>query len=165
MLRIPVLILHGTKDSIVPLSDGEALAKKIQRESLYELYRVENGDHNDLFKNHKAKIFKKIREYLNHISKINFQEVSKSDSEVNVVYPNQAIEMMGTKKEDDPMTINIKEIIESDKIEFKEDEPEQDSEKMDDNLDEIKSEDIALQVKSLTVNKSVTPSIHNKSKL
>jgi hypothetical protein len=165
----PVLILHGTKDSIVPLSDGEALAKLIPREFLYELYKVENGDHNDLFKNHKARIFKKIREFLNHISKINFQEFSKIENENRKTQHEETHQL---RKEDRPVTtLNIiKEIFESEKQEAQQHSRKEsysdgqinDTDKMDENIDELKSEDIALHVKSLTVNKSESP---NKSKI
>ena len=65
MITSPVFIIHGTKDSVVLIEDGEKIAKKLKKENLYEFMKIENGDHNDLYKNHKSKIFKKIRDFLN----------------------------------------------------------------------------------------------------
>jgi hypothetical protein len=81
------------------------LAKLIPRGNLYELYKVENGDHNDLFKNHKAKIFKKIREFLNHIYKIKFQEFSKIENENRKTQHEETHQL---RKKDRPVTtLNI----------------------------------------------------------
>src|SRR5690349_3300504 len=70
------MIIHGTKDSIVPISDGEKLAQLVKSEYLYELFKIKDGEHNDLIRNHKSAFFKKLREFLNHIMKISFNEHS-----------------------------------------------------------------------------------------
>lgn len=67
-----VLIIHGTKDKIVTIQDGEELSKLIKDDYLYEFFKIAEGDHNDIIKNHKAKVYKKLREFLNHVTKINF---------------------------------------------------------------------------------------------
>lgn len=45
-LRLPVLVLHGTKDSIIPMKQGEAVAGAIPG-ARFE--RVEGRDHNDIW--------------------------------------------------------------------------------------------------------------------
>ena len=45
-LRLPVLVLHGTKDSIIPMAQGEAVAAAIPG-ARFE--RVEGRDHNDIW--------------------------------------------------------------------------------------------------------------------
>ncbi len=77
-----MLIIHGTKDKIVPLKDGRKISKLIKSEHLYEFFTIPDGDHNDLFKNHKYKVFKKLREFLHNITKICFTEFS-SEVQIN----------------------------------------------------------------------------------
>lgn len=75
--------MHGTKDNIVNVNDGEKLSKFVGDGYLYEFFKIIDGDHNDLIKNHKTKIFKKIREFLFHVSKINFNEGSNVELDSN----------------------------------------------------------------------------------
>ena len=45
-LSLPVLIVHGTEDEIIPLSMGQRLQPAFPTATLYE---VSGGNHNDLF--------------------------------------------------------------------------------------------------------------------
>lgn len=84
-IKCPVLIIHGTKDSIVSLEDGELLSKAVNPECLYEFFVIQNGDHNDLIKNHKSIVFKKLREFLHHIGKL-YKRNSFSENVVEELY-------------------------------------------------------------------------------
>lgn len=66
----------------MPLEDGILLSKSFKNEFLVEFFTVEEGGHNDLIKNHKVIIFKKLREFLAQITKICFNEYS-SNAEIN----------------------------------------------------------------------------------
>ena len=59
-IKCPTLIIHGTKDSVVEIEDGELLSKSFKKESLYEFIKIDNGEHNDLYKNYKSIIFNSI---------------------------------------------------------------------------------------------------------
>jgi hypothetical protein len=136
------MIIHGTKDSVVSLEDGEKLSSNLSKDYLYEFLKVENGDHNDLYKNFKSRIFKKIREFLNHISSINFNEYSKIDSEFfKRLHPSE------NKNNENELLNNI--IIR----EFIEESPENMvSQKYEDNIEEIRNEDVILEIKNIEIN-------------
>lgn len=76
-IKSPVLIIHGTKDNIVSMSDGEKLSKCVQDNLLYEFFKVPEAGHNDIIKNYKVLVYKKIREFLSHITNINFDIISE----------------------------------------------------------------------------------------
>jgi hypothetical protein len=82
-LKSPTLIIHGTKDNIVPMEDGEKLSRMIPQEYLYDFFRVTDGDHNDIIKDHKTVVYKKIRDFLEYATKINFS--FKSDTSKNEI--------------------------------------------------------------------------------
>jgi hypothetical protein len=63
------LIFHGTKDSVVPLLDGLSLSKLIKPEFLYDFFKINEGDHNDLIKNHKMVLYDKLREFVSYVTK------------------------------------------------------------------------------------------------
>jgi hypothetical protein len=50
------------------MEEGEKLSTLIRPEFLYEFYQIHEGDHNDLFKNHKTKVVRKLREFLGNIT-------------------------------------------------------------------------------------------------
>jgi hypothetical protein len=140
------MIIHGTKDSVVCLEDGEKLTNRFKKEYIYEFFKIENGEHNDLYKNYKSKIFKKIREYLNQISSINFNESSKIDTEFyKKLHPSHTV----NNEHDLLNNIIIKEFIEE-----KKNQDNLESEKLGENIDEIKNEDIVLEIKNIEINKS-----------
>ncbi len=115
--------------------------------------KIENGDHNDLYKNHKSKIFKKIREFLNYVSNINFNEFSKIDSDFyKKLHPSR-----DTKNNEDDQLNNIiiKELVEDN---FNQDGPMTEKNYAD-NLDELKSDDIALKIKNFSINKKYSDNI------
>ena len=56
----PILILHGTNDSVVPFNSGKKLAEIIS-EDLLEFISITNGEHNNLME---------FQEYRNHLAKI-----------------------------------------------------------------------------------------------
>jgi hypothetical protein len=83
-LKSPTLILHGTKDTIVVPEDGELLSRMIPNQYLYEFCKIIDGDHNDIIKNHKTKVYKKLREFLNHATKKNFSLDGSESSKVDI---------------------------------------------------------------------------------
>ena len=63
-LKTKTFFLHGTKDNVVPFIHGRILAKLIPQQYFYGFYKVDNGNHNDLFKMEKEKIFAQIRNFI-----------------------------------------------------------------------------------------------------
>jgi fermentation-respiration switch protein FrsA (DUF1100 family) len=140
------MIIHGTRDSVVCLEDGEKLASRFKKEFLYEFYKIENGEHNDLYKNYKTKIYPKIRLYLSQISGINFNDISKIELEhYKKLHPSE------TKNNENDLLNNIliREFIE-------ENNPQDnlESDKFEDCIEEIKNEDIILEIKNIEINKA-----------
>jgi hypothetical protein len=82
-LKSPTLIIHGTKDNIIPVEDGEKLSSLIPQEFLFDFFQVTDGDHNDIIKDHKTVVYKKIRDFLEYATKINFS--FKSDTSKNEI--------------------------------------------------------------------------------
>jgi len=62
--KIPVILFHGTKDNIVPLSSSKKIVK-IFKKSKVKIIKIKNGDHSLSRK----KDLKKIRNELNYIIK------------------------------------------------------------------------------------------------
>ncbi len=62
--KIPVILFHGTKDNIVPLSSSKKIVK-IFKKSKVKIIKIKNGDHSLSRKND----LKKIRNELNYIIK------------------------------------------------------------------------------------------------
>ncbi len=83
-MKTPTLILHGTKDTIVVPEDGELLSRMIPTPYLYEFCKIIDGDHNDIIKNHKSKVYKKLREFLNFATKKNFSLDDSESSKVDI---------------------------------------------------------------------------------
>ena len=88
-LNTKTFFIHGTKDTFVPYIHGKILAKLIPQEYYYDFLTIQDADHNNLFKNNKDLIFKKIRQfikdctgYYTDFSKISLDE-SSSNSTVN----------------------------------------------------------------------------------
>ena len=46
-LRVPLLVLHGDRDEIVPLDQGRAVYDAAPRPKRF--YRIEGADHNDTY--------------------------------------------------------------------------------------------------------------------
>lgn len=61
-IRSPILILHGTEDEIIPLSQGEELAKLNVRA---RVVRIQGGHHNDL--DQSPDYWRGLQEFLNSI--------------------------------------------------------------------------------------------------
>ena len=59
-VRQPVLIVHGTRDEVVPFPQGERLAARLPHATLE---RVEGGHHNDLFKLEEARLAARVTEF------------------------------------------------------------------------------------------------------
>ncbi|MFO0604366.1 MAG: alpha/beta hydrolase [Polyangiales bacterium] len=57
-ITLPVRVVHGTADEVIPFAHGEALAKRFPRG---EFVRVEGGHHNDLWSDHPAVISAALR--------------------------------------------------------------------------------------------------------
>jgi len=73
--------MHGTRDSVIPISHSEELIKKLKEGVLFDrLLVLEGGDHNDLIKLFKAKIYKKIREFLKEIVNETYKEETINNS-------------------------------------------------------------------------------------
>jgi hypothetical protein len=68
---------------VVP-EDGELLSRKIPSQYLYEFCKITDGDHNDIIKNHKSKVYKKLREFLNFATKKNFSLEDSESSKVDI---------------------------------------------------------------------------------
>ncbi len=64
--------------------DGELLSRKIPSQYLYEFCKITDGDHNDIIKNHKSKVYKKLREFLNFATKKNFSLEDSESSKVDI---------------------------------------------------------------------------------
>jgi len=111
---------------IVLPEDGEILANNIPKELLYEFLKIEEGAHNDIIKNHKTKVYKKLREFLNHTTNKNFSFDSDSKNEINLEFFNkfkrnnveeENKQITGTAENDNLNEIIIKNFIESPKLE------------------------------------------------
>lgn len=70
----PLMIIHGNKDTIVPYIHGRILAKLVPKNFLFEFVHIKGAGHNNIFKNEKEYIYKKIRNFLEYCTKINFNE-------------------------------------------------------------------------------------------
>ena len=62
----PTLIIHGEKDAIIPLKFGEEFYEKIGAEKKW-LWKVENGEHIDIFARHEGKYQMKFLEFLKEL--------------------------------------------------------------------------------------------------
>ena len=89
-LKTKTFFIHGNNDTVVPYIHGRILAKLIPQEYLYGFYTVENANHNNLFKNKKDLIFKKIREFIKDctgqftdFSKLIIEENSSSNTTID----------------------------------------------------------------------------------
>jgi dipeptidyl aminopeptidase/acylaminoacyl peptidase len=68
-IKVPILIVHGEKDQVVPLDDsikGFDVVKDLHPRN--ELYVVENGDHVFLNKQHTNQVIRKTREWLTSLN-------------------------------------------------------------------------------------------------
>ena len=63
-LKTKTFFIHGNRDRVVPYIHGRILAKLIPQEYFYDFLTVPNADHNNLFKQKKDFIFKRIREFI-----------------------------------------------------------------------------------------------------
>ena len=63
-LKTKTFFIHGTKDNVVPFIHGKILAKLIPQQYYYGFYKVDNANHNNLFKIGKEKVFAKIRDFI-----------------------------------------------------------------------------------------------------
>jgi uncharacterized protein len=64
-IRLPVLIVHGKKDEIVPFSMGQKLSVAFPRA---QLYAVERAQHNDLLFVGGPALFKRITDFARQTS-------------------------------------------------------------------------------------------------
>lgn len=60
-VHVPVLIVHGTNDAVVPYEMGERLAATLPRA---RLITVQGGDHNDLFLAQGARLFDAVADFV-----------------------------------------------------------------------------------------------------
>jgi fermentation-respiration switch protein FrsA (DUF1100 family) len=60
-LTLPVLIVHGTEDEVIPFAMGEKLSKSFPNATLYP---VMGGHHNDLFVRDGRVIMDRIAEFV-----------------------------------------------------------------------------------------------------
>lgn len=58
---VPTLILHGTRDEVIPFAHGERLARVFPRATLA---RVEGGHHNDLWSDHSPRVMSALRGFI-----------------------------------------------------------------------------------------------------
>ena len=79
-LTCPLMIIHGNKDTIVPYIHGRILAKLVPKNYLYEFVHIKGAGHNNIFKNKKEYIYKKIRNFLEHCTNINFNENNNNNN-------------------------------------------------------------------------------------
>ncbi|CAD8127765.1 unnamed protein product [Paramecium sonneborni] len=66
-ITAPILIFHGTKDSIIKINHSEQLSKSCQ--NLFAFIRVEGANHNDIglaADTENSEVYKQIKELLNH---------------------------------------------------------------------------------------------------
>ncbi len=61
-VRLPVLVIHGDRDSLVPLQLGQAVFETAN--SPKDLYIVPGADHNDLVRIGGAPYFERIRRFV-----------------------------------------------------------------------------------------------------
>ena len=64
--KIPVILFHGTKDNIVPLSSSKKIVK-IFKKSKVKIIKIKNGDHSLSRKNDLKKICKELNYILSSI--------------------------------------------------------------------------------------------------
>ena len=81
-LKTKTFFIHGNKDTVVPYIHGRILAKLIPQEYFYDFLTVPNANHNNLFKEKKDFIFKKIREFIKNCTGyyIDFTKLNIDDS-------------------------------------------------------------------------------------
>lgn len=60
-ITLPVLILHGTADEIIPFAHGERLSRRFPHATLV---RVEGGGHNDLWSTHEPQTLDAMRRFI-----------------------------------------------------------------------------------------------------
>jgi pimeloyl-ACP methyl ester carboxylesterase len=48
-ITVPALVIHGTRDEVIPFAHGEALSRRLPQATLL---RIEGGHHNDLWADH-----------------------------------------------------------------------------------------------------------------
>ncbi|KAF0983151.1 hypothetical protein FDP41_011129 [Naegleria fowleri] len=69
-IKVPVLIVHGTEDSIVPYSHGVELFERAQNQ--FKLVTVPNANHNDIFNYlHPSDYNQHLMEFIEHTKKYN----------------------------------------------------------------------------------------------
>lgn len=99
----------------------EFFSKSFKKETLYEFVTIENGGHNDLIKNHKSKIFNKLREFLAHITKICFNDYS--NNEINSEFfkklnPHEGDKHQPSEQNEDHINnMMIKQFVENNELE------------------------------------------------
>jgi dienelactone hydrolase len=109
-LNTKTFFIHGTKDTFVPYIHGKILAKLIPQEYYYDFLTIQDADHNNLFKNNKDLIFKKIRQfikdctgYYTDFSKISLDESSSNstvDNNDNNINPNDTNDKINDENKD-----------------------------------------------------------------
>ncbi len=62
---VPLLVIHGTKDTLVPLTQGEALFKKAKEPKTF--FKVENGAHTDSLDRNNGEYRKKMLAWLDKV--------------------------------------------------------------------------------------------------
>ena len=86
-LKTKTFFIHGNKDTVVPYIHGRILAKLIPSKYFYDFLTVPNANHNNLFKEKKDLIFKKIREFIKNCTGyfIDFSKLNIDDSSTSTI--------------------------------------------------------------------------------
>lgn len=60
-ITLPTLVIHGTRDEVIPFAHGASLARTLPRATLL---RVEGGHHNDLWSEHHAQLHQALNAFV-----------------------------------------------------------------------------------------------------
>ena len=66
-IRCPVLLVHGTEDTVVPISDMHLIEQNALPENPVQLIEIEGAGHNSVkqFQQHASDLVDWVREHLN----------------------------------------------------------------------------------------------------
>jgi len=67
-IKVPVYIIHGKQDWIVPYRHSVELAKQC-KDYLWKHITINEGDHNDIITTHNDRLITTLKEFLHHIRK------------------------------------------------------------------------------------------------
>ena len=115
-LCIKTFFIHGNKDNIIPYIHGRILAKLIPQKYYYDFLTVKNAGHNNIFKNNKDLIYKRIRQFIKDRTGKSSDFSINTEIKEKPPLENIEIKEINKKKEKDFINTSCNKLNKSDEI-------------------------------------------------